>query len=211
MPQAQREPDAKAAKKKKRYSVAFKNVFDKTSRSQASLYSPPQTAPLGSETVADDFSREKNRLTRSHSVDLGPRVKEEWAEQIWDQESLKKSVISLQSSVADYEKEATQQQWTDLFKISSDVSELGKLAEFSDTQNSKKVGDPDSVDGITKFTTVALEYSKMLDVVMNQSPEYAGLVWGVSGCTYPFEKPATVLILLGNPNAARRAHQPQQA
>ena len=191
VPQAQPEPDVKATKKKKRFSVAFKGVFDKTSRSKAPLHSPPRTAPLGSETVADDSPTERNALVRSRSEDFGPRVKEKWAEQIWDQDSLKQSVISLQSSVSEYEKEATLQQWTDLFKISSDVTELERLAEFSDTKNSKKAADPKSVDGLTKFTTVALEYSKMLDVVMNQSPEYAALVWGVSGCPYPFLNPGT--------------------
>jgi hypothetical protein len=37
----------------------------------------------------------------------------------------------------------------------------------------------ESDDGLSKFTAVAFEYSKLLDVVMNQAPEYASLAWGV--------------------------------
>ena len=180
--------DAKAAKNTKRLSVSFRNVFDKKSRSKTSLYSPPLITPPESEVTAVDYPYGRGKLvkarTQSEDLSSGPRVKEEWAEQIWDQESLKQSAISLQSSISDYEREASQQQWTDLFKINSDVTELGKLAESSKKKKfKKKAGHDESMDGLTKFTTVALEYSKMLDVDMNQSPEYAGLAWGVGDCT----------------------------
>jgi hypothetical protein len=91
---------------------------------------------------------------------------------------LKQSASFIRDSVAEYEKEATIQQWTDLVKVHADVSELGKL--LADSTKNKRLTNDESADGLSNFSKVALEYSKMLDVVMNQSPEYAGLVWGVS-------------------------------
>ena len=88
----------------------------------------------------------------------------------------------LRSSVAEYEKEASLQHWNDLRKVNADVADLGKLADEARKTKPKKVDDDEGLDGLSKFSTVALEYSKMLDVVMNQSPEYAGLAWGV--CLY---------------------------
>ncbi|ERF69934.1 hypothetical protein EPUS_05478 [Endocarpon pusillum Z07020] len=167
--------DAKAVKNTKR--ISFGNVFDRKLRSKTSLYSPPLLTPSENET---DFPDKRSKLgrARTQSEDLGPRVKEEWAEQICDQGSLKQSTVYLQNSVSDYEKEASQQQWTDLFEINHDVGELEKLAESSRRRKSKRAGHDVGMDGLTRITTVALEYSKMLDVVMNQSPEYAGLAWG---------------------------------
>jgi hypothetical protein len=117
-------------------------------------------------------------LTRTRSEDVAPRVREEWGNELWNQESLKESSLLLRTSVADYEREATIQQWTDLLKVNVDVSELGKLV--TDSKKNKRPTNKETADGLSKFSTVALEYSKMLDVVMNQSPEYAGLAWGVS-------------------------------
>jgi hypothetical protein len=186
--QPQPKPDAKVAKKNKALSIVFSSqVFDKESRSKRSLHSLPQTASPGSEAVAVNRPKERSALVRSQSEDFGPRVKEEWAEQIWADECVKESARALQSSVWDYEKEATRQQWTGLLKINADVAELGKLVESSNIKKSKKAGQDESMDGLTKFTTVALEYSKMLDVVMNQSPEFAGLAWGVGGCLHRIE------------------------
>jgi hypothetical protein len=208
--QAKPKTDTKVAKKKRALSVVFSNkVFDKESRSERSLYSPPQTAFSRNEAVAVDRSEEGSALIRTRSEDSGPRVKEEWAEQIWAHESLKESARALRSSFSDYEKEATRQQWTDLLKVNADVTEFGKLVESSNSKKSKKAGQDESMDGLTKFTTVALEYSKMLDVVMNQSPEYAGLAWGVGGCLHPLT--GIVLIFIGDPNLTRCAHKPQQA
>ena len=79
--------------------------------------------------------------------------------------------------MADYEEVATRQQWTDLLKVHADVGELGTLA-YTMRMKKSKGNEDESVDGLSKFSAVALEYSKMLDVVMNQSPEYAGLAWG---------------------------------
>jgi hypothetical protein len=120
-------------------------------------------------------------LTRSRSEDVAPRVREEWGNELWNQGVLKQSAAFLRESVAEYEKEATIQQWTDLIKVNANISELEKAV--ADSTKNKRLTNDESADGLSNFSKVALEYSKMLDVVMNQAPEYAGLAWGVSAPT----------------------------
>ena len=150
-------------------SVAFAHPFADRGRS-GSIY-----------TIKDGDSgpRQGRTLPRSRSENLTLQVREQWGNELWSQGALKESVTLLRSSIAEYEKEASQQQWEDLLKINADVADLGKLADGSRKRRSKKGEDDESLDGLSKFSTVALEYSKMLDVVMNQSPEYAGLAWGI--------------------------------
>jgi hypothetical protein len=175
--------DVKTAKKNvnsKNLKLAFINPFAHKSRSSHTAYSRKSpSAPRSDqiEPVAADEPR-THVLTRSRSEDVAPRVREEWGIELWNQESLKKSATFLRDSVAEYEKEATIQQWTDLIKVNANVSELEKAVADS-TRNMRLTND-ESADGLSNFTKVALEYSKMLDVVMNQAPEYAGLAWGVS-------------------------------
>jgi hypothetical protein len=118
-------------------------------------------------------------LVRSRSDEVGVRCRDEWAEGILAQEGLQESFLALRASVAEYEKEATTQQWKDLLKIHGDMRELGQLAESSQKKSRSGNETEESNSGLGKFTAVAFEYSKLLDVVMNQSPEYAALAWGV--------------------------------
>jgi len=127
----------------------------------------------------DTGPRQGRTLLRSRSENLTLQVREQWGNELWSRGALKESITILRSSIAEYEKEASQQQWEDLLKINADVADLGKLADGARKRRSKKGDDDESVNGLSKFSAVALEYSKMLDVVMNQSPEYAGLAWGV--------------------------------
>jgi hypothetical protein len=156
-------------------------VFADRAHSSTTVYTRRDSIPADSEVIEDGDAdpRKLRTLTRSRSEDVTPRVREQWGNELWNQGALKESVTLLRSSVAEYEKEASQQQWKDLLKINADVADLGKLADGARKTKSKKGGDDESVDGLSRFSTVALEYSKMLDVVMNQSPEYAGLAWGV--------------------------------
>lgn len=160
--------------------IAFGKVFGKARSATMTekLSSSPQPT---TEVALRRHPNTKGELTRSKSEDVGFPCRDEWAEGIWGQEKLQQSFLALRNSVSDYEKEATQQQWKDLLKINSDVAELGQLASEHQLRKAAKEGGKEdkSIDGLSKFSTVALEYSKMLDVVMNQSPEYAGLAWGV--------------------------------
>jgi hypothetical protein len=170
--------DAKTAKRNSK--LAFINPFSHKSRSSATIYtrkSPSTPSSEHSEPVAADEPQTRV-LTRSRSEDVAPWARKEWGDELWNQASLKEGALLLRASVAEYEKEATIQQWTDLLKVNADVSELGKLV--ADSKENKSPTDDETADGLSKFSMVALEYSKMLDIVMNQSPEYAGLAWGVS-------------------------------
>jgi hypothetical protein len=175
------EDDAKAGAETRRYSVVFKEPFtDKAGSAHPRLV----FSQVDSQVIEDgnaDTSRART-LTRSRSEDVTPRVREQWGNELWSCGPLKESMTLLRSSVAEYEKEASLQHWNDLRKINADVADLGKLADEARKTKRNKVDDDESLDGLSKFSTVALEYSKMLDVVMNQSPEYVGLAWGV--CLY---------------------------
>ena len=86
------------------------------------------------------------------------------------------SLINLRQTVQVYEKQATNEKWGELWRIRADVAELDTLAKAAlNKQQSRKT----ILKGMERFSTVALEYSKLLDVVMNQCPEYVALAWGV--------------------------------
>ncbi len=171
--------------------ITFKDFkFGRTkSTPPNSIYSPPASAsssprPNSHLHPAFEENREydvtQRALTRTRSDEVGIRCKDEWAAGILAQEGLQESVVALRASVADYEKEASTQQWKDLLKIQADIRELGALADSSKAKSHSSSKDMDeSADGLGKFTAVAFEYSKLLDVVMNSAPEYAALAWGV--------------------------------
>ena len=99
------------------------------------------------------------------------------------------SLIQLRQTVQVYEKQASNEKWGELWRIRADVTELDTLAKAAlDKQKSRKT----SFKGLERFSMVALEYSKLLDVVMNQCPEYVALAWGV-----------TKLLLVANINHSR--------
>jgi hypothetical protein len=172
--------DAKTGMKSLKLAFGINASTPKSRSSTGSIYAqkkPPST-PNSENGEAPRVDIGNGRaLTRSRSEDITPRVRQEWGDELWGQEALRKSADILRESVADYQEVATRQQWTDLLKVHADVGELGKLADTLRKRKSKG-NENESVDGLSKFSTVALEYSKMLDVVMNQSPEYAGLAWG---------------------------------
>lgn len=102
---------------------------------------------------------------------------------------MQNSLTSLRSAVDVYEAQASVQKWEDLSLAQADVTELNTLAKAAlEKQQSKRRPLP----GLERFSTVALEYSKLLDVVMNQCPEYVSLAWGV-----------TKLLLVANINHAK--------
>jgi len=163
-----------------------KNIFGrgKTNSATSVVYATSASPKPGTyPPYQDKPSYEQRALTRTRSDVVGLRCKDEWAEGILAQEGLQQSIAALRSSVAEYEREASTQEWKDLLKIHGDIQELGQLAESSQNKSSSKELE-ESADGLSKFTTVALEYSKLLDVVMNQTPEYAALAWGVRPVLY---------------------------
>ena len=99
------------------------------------------------------------------------------------------SLSQLRQTVEVYEKQASTEKWGELWRVRADVTELDTLARAAlDKQKSRKT----PFNGLERFSTVALEYSKLLDVVMNQCPEYVALAWGV-----------TKLLLVANINHSR--------
>ena len=83
-------------------------------------------------------------------------------------------MANLRDAAKAYEKLASESHWDTLLTARADVAELGELAKVA--QGSKQ---KNPATGMDKLCAVALEYSKLLDVVMNQSPEYASLAWGI--------------------------------
>ena len=182
---------APAAKKNQK--LAFSNPFKFSHKSRSyttkSTYNDPTTPSPGRNEKLSLRDPKNKKLTRSQSEDVSSTVREEWGNRLWSQDELHESLDLLRSSANEYELEATKQQWTDLLRIHANVTELGKLADTFKKNDSTKELDGETADGLSKFSAVALEYSKMLDVVMNQSPEYAGLAWGVShDNTFPIQR-----------------------
>ena len=105
-------------------------VFADRAHSSTTVYTRRDSIPADSEVIEDGDAdtRKLRTLTRSRSEDVTPRVREQWGNELWNQGALKESVTLLRSSVAEYEKEASQQQWKDLLKINADVADFGKLA-----------------------------------------------------------------------------------
>ena len=86
------------------------------------------------------------------------------------------TLTQLRQTLEAYEKQASSEKWGELWRIQADVKELDTLArEVLEKQRPRKT----PCKGLERFSTVALEYSKLLDVVMNQCPEYVALAWGV--------------------------------
>ena len=86
------------------------------------------------------------------------------------------SMTQLRQTVEAYEKQASNEKWGELWRIQADVEELDTMArEILEKQRFRRT----PCKGLERFSTVALEYSKLLDVVMNQCPEYVALAWGV--------------------------------
>ena len=93
-------------------------------------------------------------------------------------ESVRHSLLGLREAAERYEKQATQHRWDELLVVRKNLADLEKLA-FKTTESNDTTGF--FARGMESFSSVALEYSKLLDVVMsgNQLPEYAGLAWGI--------------------------------
>src|ERR1700761_2966034 len=110
------------------YSVVFKEPFtDKA----GSVHVRSSFSRIESQVLEDgdaDPSRART-LTRSRSEDVTPQVRQQWGAELWSRGPLKESMTLLRSSVAEYEKEASLQQWNDLRKINANVADLGKLAD----------------------------------------------------------------------------------
>ena len=98
------------------------------------------------------------------------------------------SLTQLRQTVEVFERQASAEKWGELWQIQADVKELDTLARAAlDKVKSGRT----PCKGLERFSTVALEYSKLLDVVVNQCPEYVTLAWGV-----------TKLLLVANINHA---------
>ena len=132
-------------------------------------------APIQGETVEGQFQGQP-RIHRSNSNRDVLGCKEQWSLRLLAQCSMQEAWIGLQNDASAYERQASEERWEDLLSRRGDVSELNTLAQDAQERRQK----PGKVrKGFDEFCTVALEYSKLLDVVMNQSPEYAGLAWGI--------------------------------
>ena len=94
-----------------------------------------------------------------------------------NRDSVRHSVLSLREAVERFEKYATQHRWDELLFVRENIADLKKLA----FQSVASEGSTKFTRGLENFCSVALEYSKLLDVVMggNQIPEFAGLAWGI--------------------------------
>ena len=94
------------------------------------------------------------------------------------------SYKELRLSYDEFHVAATSRQWHDLLDLHkrfTDRGDLLKLARHTTTGGSaSQATASDELSKLSKISHVALEYSKLLEVVANQSPEYVCLAWAVS-------------------------------
>ena len=103
---------------------------------------------------------------------------------------MQKSLTNLRSAVAAYESQASDQKWQELSlaqaHITADLDLANAQLEKQQAKRGPLAGFKD------RFSTIALEYSKLFDVVLNSCPEYVSLAWGI-----------TKLLLVANINHAK--------
>ena len=102
---------------------------------------------------------------------------------------MQKSLTDLRSAVAAYESQASDQKWQELSLAQTNITAELDLANAALEKQQAKKG---PLAGLDKFSTIALEYSKLFDVVLNSCPEYVSLAWGI-----------TKLLLVANINHAK--------
>lgn len=85
------------------------------------------------------------------------------------------SIESLRKSVEAYDKGADENEWEKLSRTHEDIVGLKRRATGA-SHNVNTKGEKPTATG--NFSSVALEYSKLLDVLMNHCPEYVSLAWG---------------------------------
>ena len=85
------------------------------------------------------------------------------------------SIESLRKSVEAYDKEADENEWEELSRTHEDIVGLKRRVTGA-SHNVNTKGEKPTATG--NFSSVALEYSKLLDVLMNHCPEYVSLAWG---------------------------------
>ena len=107
-------------------------------------------------------------------------------------EPVQDSFTVLRESVRSYETVAEKQKWKDILEGNKDITHLKRAVEAALREKHPKRHKSKVPDMIDQFSTVALEYSKLLDVVMSQAPEYVTLAWG-----------AMKILLVANVNHAR--------
>ncbi|KAG8530429.1 uncharacterized protein KY384_004931 [Bacidia gigantensis] len=118
------------------------------------------------------------KVTRTKSnADL--QCKEAWGTAIAAQVAVQHSLKTLRKNLEAYEAKATEHKWMDVVLAQASVTELfQQMAKKASEKQQKRGIERQGTRWHGNFSAVALEYTKLLDVVMNQSPEYASAAWG---------------------------------
>ena len=103
---------------------------------------------------------------------------------------MQKSLTNLRSAVAAYESQASNQKVEELFLAQTHITADLELANAALEKQQAKKGPLAAV--LDKSSAIALEYTKLFDVVLDSCPEYARLAWGI-----------TKLLLVANINHAK--------
>ena len=145
-----------------------------------------------------DIAQGKNLKRREHRAHTASDLtnvghKSEWGEAIVAQQVTMSGVVKSRRSLNDsfarkpvqrsfsalreaaerYETAATKHQWAEVFEKDARVAELQDFADGRSTDEAKGRFQP----GLNKFGSVARDYSKLLDVTMNQAPVHAATAW----------------------------------
>lgn len=120
----------------------------------------------------------RHDLTHSKSNADIHNCKAEWGAEIVAHGSMQDSLGRFRKDVEEYEAKAGLRQWEDtlLPLAETNFQELNELMKrTAEKEQSRKHRAWRWYDG---FSAVALEYSKLLDVVMEACPDYVSMAWG---------------------------------
>ncbi|KAL9124663.1 MAG: hypothetical protein Q9217_006031 [Psora testacea] len=131
------------------------------------------------EQEESDLGQLQTRVIRSRSNADVLNCKEQWSTSLLAQTSMQNAWKSLQEDAATHEKLAEAGKWKDLMSARANLSELNTLAQKTRERKQKRGRVGKFIKYIDEFCEVALEYSKLLDVIMNAVPDFAALSWGI--------------------------------
>ena len=126
---------------------------------------------------SEEHDDTKPKITRSKSnTENVLDDKEAWGKAIATHETMQSSMQGLLDNLKAYEAKASEQNWSDALLGQAKVTELNELVRKA-AEKRRSTGNR-AKEWFDNFSLVALEYSRLLDVLMNQCPEYVAAEWG---------------------------------
>ncbi|KAI1459642.1 hypothetical protein F4805DRAFT_48806 [Annulohypoxylon moriforme] len=138
-----------------------------------------QNTSVATRHHSDEVARDSSKLSQESSTST---VTQKWSITLATQPQVKSGFENLRHAIDDYNIEASQQQRQLVDHENVRLEEVRKIAEGiqsnSEQENSGKKIRPMMKNGLRKFCETSLYYSSIMDVLIQQNPEWVSLAWG---------------------------------